>query len=72
MTNIANSIPDLTVPTTEHPLEWYRERINYLASFMTEERFSLFERTVAQRTNYLTILTENTFHPHNAAALIRH
>ena len=72
MTNIANSIPDLAVPITEHPLEWYRERIDYLASFMTEERFSLFERTVAQRTNYLTILTENTFHPHNAAALIRH
>ncbi len=72
MTNIANNIPALTLPAEEHPLAWYRERIAYLASFMTEERFSLFGRTLAQRTNYMTLLAENTFHPHNAAALIRH
>lgn len=70
MTNIANNIPAL--PTEEHPLAWYRERIDYLSTFMTEERFSLFQRTLAMRTSYVTILTENTFHPHNAAALIRH
>ncbi len=70
MTNIANSIPSL--PTEEHPLSWYRERIDYLATFMTEERFSLFVKTLSMRTNYMTLLTENTFHPHNAAALIRH
>lgn len=70
MTNIANNIPAL--PTDEHSLAWYRERIDYLATFMTEERFSLFEQTLSMRTTYLTILTENTFHPHNAAALIRH
>ncbi|MBR5849547.1 MAG: RNA methyltransferase [Alistipes sp.] len=72
MTNIANNIPTLAVTASDHPLEWYRERIAYLSSFMTEERFSLFERTLAQRTHYMTILAENTFHPHNAAALIRH
>ena len=70
MTNIANNIPVL--PTEERSLAWYRERIDYLATFMTEERFSLFEQTLSMRTTYLTILTENTFHPHNAAALIRH
>ncbi|MBR3773746.1 MAG: RNA methyltransferase [Alistipes sp.] len=70
MTNIANNIPAL--PTEERSLAWYRERIDYLATFMTEERFSLFEQTLSMRTTYLTILTENTFHPHNAAALIRH
>ncbi|MBQ3186449.1 MAG: RNA methyltransferase [Alistipes sp.] len=70
MTNIANNIPSL--PTEEHPLSWYRERIDYLATFMTEERFSLFVKTLSMRTNYMTLLTENTFHPHNAAALIRH
>ena len=70
MTNIANNIPSL--PTEEHHLSWYRERINYLATFMTEERFSLFVKTLSMRTNYMTLLTENTFHPHNAAALIRH
>lgn len=72
MTNIANNIPALDLPVEEHSLNWYRERIAYLATFMTEERFSLFERTLAQRTNYMTILAENTFHPHNAAALMRH
>ncbi|MBQ2727877.1 MAG: RNA methyltransferase [Alistipes sp.] len=72
MTNIANNIPALDLPVEEHSLDWYRERIAYLATFMTEERFSLFERTLAQRTNYMTILAENTFHPHNAAALMRH
>ena len=72
MTNIANNIPALDLPVEEHSLDWYRERIAYLATFMTEERFLLFERTLAQRTNYMTILAENTFHPHNAAALMRH
>lgn len=72
MTNIANNLPTLDLPTEEHPLAWYRERIDYLRTFMTEERFTLFERTIAQRTNYMTLLAENTFHPHNAAALIRH
>ena len=72
MTNIANNIPALDLPVEEHSLDWYRERIADLATFMTEERFSLFERTLVQRTNYMTILAENTFHPHNAAALMRH
>ena len=70
MTNIANNIPAL--PTEERSLDWYRERIDYLSTFMTEERFALFRQTLAMRTSYMTILTENTFHPHNAAALIRH
>lgn len=51
---------------------WYEERIACLAEFMTEERVDLFRRTVAQRTRYMTVLAENTFHPQNAAALIRH
>lgn len=51
---------------------WYEERIACLAEFMTEERVELFRRTVAQRTRYMTVLAENTFHPQNAAALIRH
>lgn len=70
MTNIANNIPLL--PTEERTLDWYRERIDYLSTFMTEERFTLFRDTLAMRTNYMTILAENTFHPHNAAALMRH
>ncbi|MDE5906547.1 MAG: RNA methyltransferase, partial [Alistipes sp.] len=51
---------------------WYEERIACLAEFMTGERVDLFRRTVARRTRYMTVLAENTFHPQNAAALIRH
>jgi len=51
---------------------WYEERIACLAEFMTPERVALFRRTVARRTRYMTVLAENTFHPQNAAALIRH
>lgn len=53
-------------------MAWYRERIAWLAEFMLPERYDVLRRTVAMRTRYMTILAENTFHPQNAAALIRH
>ncbi len=52
--------------------EWLTERIEYLADFMTPERRSKLEETLAGRTRYMTILTENTFHSQNASALMRH
>lgn len=58
--------------TANKPLSWYEERIACLEEFMTPERAELFRRTVAQRTHYMTLLAENTYHPQNAAALIRH
>lgn len=39
---------------------------------MTQERYDTLRRTVAMRSRYMTLLAENTFHPQNAAALIRH
>jgi len=61
MTNIENRDP-----------AWYERRIACLEAFMTPERATLFRRTAASRTCYMTVLAENTFHPQNAAALIRH
>ncbi|MCM1301006.1 MAG: RNA methyltransferase [Bacteroides cellulosilyticus] len=58
--------------TANRPLSWYEERIACLEEFMTPERVELFRRTAAQRTHYMTLLAENTYHPQNAAALIRH
>lgn len=58
--------------TENRPSEWYRERIAALAGFMTQERYDTLRRTVAMRSRYMTLLAENTFHPQNAAALIRH
>ena len=55
-----------------HDMEWYRERTEYMAGFLTEERMAVLQRTLAERTRYMTILTENTFHPQNASALVRH
>lgn len=43
-----------------------------MMSFLTEERVEVLRRTLGERTRYMTILTENTFHPQNASALVRH
>ncbi len=53
-------------------LEWLRERIDYLAEFMTPERFETLRTTIARRTYQMTILSENTFHSQNASALMRY
>ncbi len=52
--------------------EWLRERIDYLAEFMTPERFETLRGTISRRTYQMTILSENTFHSQNASALMRH
>ncbi len=52
--------------------EWYNERIEYLADFMTPERLERLGQVASTRTHQMTILTENTFHSQNASALMRH
>ena len=69
MTSIANR---LKAYCADHPKEWYDERTAYMSGFLTEERVAVLRRTLASRTRYMTILTENTFHPQNASALVRH
>ena len=60
-----NTVNNLTV-------EQCAERIAYLAEFILPERFATLERAVGQRTNYMTLLAENMFHPQNASAIMRH
>ena len=67
MTNIVNKL--IAEP---HSAEWYDERTAYMESFLTDERREVLRRTLSSRTRYMTILTENTFHPQNASALVRH
>ncbi len=55
-----------------HDAEWYVPRMEYMMGFLTEERIEVLRRTLGERTRYMTILTENTFHPQNASALVRH
>lgn len=57
---------------TENRQAWLEERTECLRGYMTEERRKTLERVLGQRTRYMTILTENTFHPQNASALVRH
>ena len=49
-----------------------RERLEYMTEFLTEERKEVLRRTLAQRTHYMRIMTENMFHPQNASAIMRH
>lgn len=69
MTNTGNS---LRRRHGGHTPEWYDERTDYMSGFLTGERIQTLRRTLAMRTRYMTILTENTFHPQNASALVRH
>lgn len=52
--------------------EWLARATEYLMSFMTPERVDNFRRVLAKRTQYISLLTENTFHTQNSSALIRH
>ena len=58
--------------TENRPLDWYRERIEYLAEFILPERFATLQRAADSRTHYLTVVAENMFHGQNSAALMRH
>ncbi len=39
------------------------DKIEYLKEFMLPERVRRIEEVLAQRTRYITICAENTFHP---------
>ena len=43
-----------------------------MTQFLTEERKEVLRRTLASRTHYMRIMTENMFHPQNASAIMRH
>lgn len=47
------------------------EEIKYLEQFTTERRKQLFHRIAAKRTNYITVVLEDIFQPHNASAVLR-
>ena len=62
----------MTMANIAKSKEWYDERTEYLAEFMLPERYATMQRVVADRTKYMTVCAENTFHPQNASALVRH
>ena len=61
----------MTSTANDRPQEWYDARADHLAEFLTDERRRTLATALAERTRYMTLLAENTFHPHNASALMR-
>lgn len=55
-----------------HDTKWYLDRIAYLEEFMTPERAATLRSVLGRRTRYMSVCMENTFHPQNASALVRH
>ena len=47
------------------------ELIEYLKDFVTEERYNLFLDKIRFRTDYLTVVLEDIYQPHNASAVLR-
>ncbi len=47
------------------------QKIEYLAEFMTRERYDALRKCLENRTRYVTVCMENTFHPQNASAVVR-
>jgi tRNA (guanosine-2'-O-)-methyltransferase len=45
--------------------------IRYLSEFVTPERLDTFDEVLNYRTNYLTVLLEDLYQPHNASAVLR-
>lgn len=45
--------------------------IDYLSTFITEHKLKLMENVLAQRTNYITLVLEDIYQPHNASAVVR-
>ncbi|PLX04669.1 MAG: rRNA methyltransferase [Marinilabiliales bacterium] len=43
----------------------------FLFTFLTEERKSLFDEVLKYRTRHLTVVLENIYQPHNASAVMR-
>ncbi len=48
-----------------------KKLIQHLSDFITEERLSLFQKNLEQRTNQISIVLEDIFHSQNASAVLR-
>jgi tRNA (guanosine-2'-O-)-methyltransferase len=48
-----------------------RKLLDYLFTFITENKRSKFEQLVLQRTRHMTIVLEDIYQPHNASAVLR-
>lgn len=61
----------MMIKNTENNVAPLIRQIEYLSGFMLPERAEVLQTTLNQRTRYMTLCMENTFHPQNASALVR-
>lgn len=47
------------------------EILDYLNTFVSENKKQLFKKTIEHRTNHITVVLEDIFQPHNASAALR-
>lgn len=48
-----------------------KELLKYLSGFITENRLKKFDELIQHRTRHLTVVLEDIYQPHNAAAVLR-
>lgn len=48
-----------------------QETINFLSTYVTEERLTTLKKTLEERTGYITVALEDLFQTHNASAVLR-
>jgi tRNA (guanosine-2'-O-)-methyltransferase len=48
-----------------------RQFLDFLYTFITQNKREHFERVVCERTKYITVVLEDIFQPHNASAVLR-
>jgi len=48
-----------------------KEKVNYLKEFVLEQRKTLLERMIQERTGYITVVLENLYQQHNCSAVLR-
>jgi len=48
-----------------------KELVEYLSGFVTENRLNRFKEVIQYRTRHLTVVLEDIYQPHNAAAVLR-
>ena len=48
--------------------ETKKAMIAYLSTIVTEKRSATIETVMAERTNYINVVVENLYQPHNASA----
>jgi tRNA (guanosine-2'-O-)-methyltransferase len=48
-----------------------KELVKYLSGFVTDNRRNKFETLIQHRTRHLTVVLEDIYQPHNAAAVLR-